>query len=204
MTITNGLCTLAEFKSAARLIDTVDDVMLEPVIEAASRMIEAHCGRRFYADSTATARVFAPLHNGLAIVDDFHTTTDLVVKTDPNLTGTYSETWTAADYQLEPLNGLRDGVSWPYNSIRALGAYLFPTALQRATVQVTAKWGFAAVPTDVKVAALIQSEALFKAYDAPLGVAGIGDMGVMRMRQALHPSAAALLERYRLIQTKVG
>lgn len=204
MTITNGLCTLAEFKSAAGLSDTVDDVKLEPIIEAASRLIERHCGRRFYADTTATARVFAPLHNGLAIVDDFHTTADLVIKTDPDLTGSFGTTWAVADYQLEPLNGLRRGVSWPYDGIRAIGAYLFPTSLQRATVQVTAKWGWATVPTDVKVAALIQSEALFKAYDAPLGVAGIGDMGVMRMREALHPSAVTLLEEYRLDKIKVG
>jgi len=42
MAITNGYCTLAQIKASAGITDTVDDVLLELAVEAASREIDAH------------------------------------------------------------------------------------------------------------------------------------------------------------------
>jgi hypothetical protein len=64
-------------------------------------------------------------------------------------------------------------------------------------VQITARWGWPAVPKPVLQAAQIQAVSIFKSADAPLGVAGFGDIGVVRLRQAMHPVAMSLLSQYR-------
>jgi hypothetical protein len=71
-------------------------------------------------------------------------------------------------------------------------------------VQITARWGWANpdaadhyLPQPVEQAAQIQGVSIFKSADAPLGIAGFGDIGIMRLRQAMHPVAAALLPPYR-------
>ena len=122
MAISNGYCTLAEVKAAARIIDTVDDSLLEMSIEAASRQIDGYCGRNFFvAGTTATDRFFVASNNAFMWVDDFATTSGLVITCADNLDGNYNNTWSTADYQLEPLNNFSDGVQWPYTRIRSTG-----------------------------------------------------------------------------------
>ena len=53
----------------------------------------------------------------------------------------------------------------------------------------------AAVPDAVKQACIILSMRQFKRYDSPLGVAGFGDIGVMRVGR-VDPDVAALLEPF--------
>src|SRR5687768_9311687 len=103
-------------------IDRTDfDGRLDDALITASRAIERYCGRNFNDAGAATARVFYPTRAKVAFVDDFHTVTGLAVKTDGNDDGTFEETWTTADYQLEPLNGIREGeTGWPYWTIRAV------------------------------------------------------------------------------------
>jgi hypothetical protein len=59
MAVVNGYCSLAEFKSFARITstDATDDGVIEDMIEAASRYIDDLTGRQFYA-STET-RLFS-------------------------------------------------------------------------------------------------------------------------------------------------
>ena len=59
------------------------------------------------------------------------------------------------------------------------------------------------MPTQVRIATITQALALWKAQDAPLGVAGFADFGVIRMRSVLHPSAVALLEQFRKHSVKL-
>jgi hypothetical protein len=105
------------------------------------------------------------------------------------------------DYQLEPLNGNLDGLTWSYDKIRAVGDYLFPNVNanygSQALVQVTAIFGWPSVPEPVTQATIIQASRLFKRYDSPLGVAGFGDMGAIRVSRALDPDVGQLVEPYR-------
>ena len=199
MAITDGLCTLDEVKAALALTvdNTVHDTRIEVAVEAASRMIESECRRTFTDAGSATARLYVAEHPWYVEVDDFHTTTGLVVRTDPGADGTFDLTWSTGDYQLEPLSGRWNGRTWPYNRIRARASLTFPRYRREALIEVTAQWGWASVPTDVKQAAIVQSVALFKASDAPFGAAGVVDAGVLRIRTALHPTAAALVAEYR-------
>ena len=196
MAITNGYATLAEVKAAARITDSVDDALLEIAIESASRAIDGHTHRNFtVAGTAATARVFTATNSDFVWVDDVASTTGLVVKTADNLDANFATTWVTADYQLEPLNGVSEGISWPYTRIRSTGNKGFPYGSDLAGVQVTARWGWLTVPTAIKQACIILAGRQFKRYDSPLGVAGFGDLGAMRVSR-VDPDVATLIEPY--------
>lgn len=205
MAVTNGYCTLVQLKSYIDqggnvTLDTGDDTELEFAINSASRSIDAWCNRRFYVDADVSARVFAAEHPTMLKVTDFSTSTGLVVKTDTTGDGTFDRTWASDDYQFEPLNGIVEGLEgWPYWRIRAIDDEAFPVdPTGRARVQVTAKWGWAAVPDAVLQACLVQSLANFKRKDAPFGVIGFDEMtGAVRAGGNLESAAQTLLAPYR-------
>ena len=200
---TNGYATVNEVKSALRIGvgDTIDDTLIDNCVGAASRLIDGYCNRQFWAATTATARVFQANTEYVCDVDDFYTTTGFVLKTSSFADGNFDTTWSTSDYQLEPLNGILDGLTWSYDKIRAVGAYLFPTVNanygEQALVQVTAKWGWATIPEPITQACIIQASRIFKRYDSPLGVAGFGDLGAIRVSRFLDPDMAQLVEPYR-------
>lgn len=197
MAITNGYATLAQLKAAMRIpsADTVDDALLETAIESASRQIDAHCQRRFF--SASATRVYTPDDSWLCQIDDLVSLTSL--KTSSDADSNYDITWAAGDYQLEPLNGIASGMDVSYTQIRAIGDYLFPTSGGEATVQVTGTFGWAAVPSDIEQACIILSQRQYKRYDSPLGVAGFGDLGVIRVSR-IDPDVASILAPYRRIR----
>ena len=193
-----ALCTVDDVKQTLGIEDTVDDLEINVAVEAATAMIEQYCGRQFTQDSVASARVYVATNSYLVQVDDISTTSGLILETDPGADGTFDQTWTAADYQLEPLNGIINGQTWPYHTIRAIRSLYFPQDYGQALIRVTARWGWASVPTAVKQAAIIQTITVFKSPDAPFGATPFQDTGILRLRSALHPTAAALLTNYRL------
>ena len=154
---------------------------------------------------TGTAvRLFNADDHDVCNVDDLPGTA-ITVKTSSNADGTFDVTWAATDYQLEPLNGNLDGLSWPYTRLVAVGNYTFPTPNgrnPRACVQVTSTFGFAtAVPEPVREACILQTERLLKRYDSPLGVAGFGELGAVRVSRFLDPDVQLTLEPYRKVGT---
>lgn len=203
MAITNGYATRNEVKAALRIgtADTADDTLIDNCVGAASRLIDGYCNRQFWAYSTVEARVFQANTEFVCDVDDFYTTTGFILKTSSFADGTFDTTWASTDVQLEPLNAVLDGLTWSYDKLRAVGDYLFPTVNanygEQALVQVTAKWGWASVPEPVMQACIIQSSRIFKRYDSPLGVAGFGDLGAIRVSRFLDPDMAQLVEPYR-------
>lgn len=203
MAITNGYCTLAQLKSQMRIptADTDDDTRLELAVAAASRQIDAHTGRRFWQDSVVVAREYVADDNDCIFVDDISTTTGLIVKVDTDLDGTYETTLTiGTDFRLFPLNAAAMVPVWPYDEIRirSTSTTYFPIDDDVPSVQVTARFGWPAVPDDVTKACLVQAGLLFKADDASLGAIQFADAGVaLRMQNRLHPVAEALLEPYR-------
>jgi hypothetical protein len=201
MAITNGYATLAQLKAALRISDTVDDSLLETSIESASRQIDGACERVFY--STSGSRVYRPTDSFTCEIDDLSTLTTL--KTSSRGDGVFDITWTALDRQLEPLNGLSGGSYRPFDLIRAVGEYLFPlwdpksVNNYEATVQVTGVFGWTTVPTDIKQATILLAMRQFKRYDSPLGVAGFGDLGVIRVGR-IDPDIESLIMPYKKIR----
>jgi hypothetical protein len=196
MAITNGYATLSDVKAALRITDSMDDSLLETAIESASRMIDGYSARTFYNGGTAV-RDFAATDALNLIIDDAIAVTK--VESTDEKGDTYTE-WAVNDYQLEPVNSRADGLYFPYTGIRAVNSYSWPVVDQQALCRITGTWGWAQVPTAIKQATIIQSSRLFKRLDSPLGVAGFGDMGAIRVGRYLDPDVEQLVMPYRIMR----
>ena len=198
MALTNAYITLAELKSALRIpaSDTIDDTLLEKAINSASRLIDGYANRSFYNGGTAT-RVYVPQDDRVTQFDDLQSLTTLESSSDGD---GFDTTWTSASYQLEPLNGISDGLTTPYTRVRAIDDLTFLTLGEEATVRITGIWGWASVPDPISQACVIQAERIFKRLDSPLGIAGFGDMGAVRVTSRLDGDVAQLVEPYRKIR----
>lgn len=195
MAIGDTYATLGELKSYMSLTgQTGLDEQMTDALQSASREIERYTKRHFNRAATGvvSTKVYRPHTSGVLWVHDFLTATGLVVETDDDDDGTYETVWAATDFQAEPLNP-EDG--FPYTKIRAVGIVRwFPFCKHRAAVRVTAEWGWAGVPAPVKQACLLLAAENFQLKDAPLGVAGMGEFGVIRVRN--NQMAAAKLALY--------
>lgn len=202
MAVTNGYCTVAEIRD--QISDTsslADSDLLEKAINAASRAIDKYCGRKFWQEATTSVRTYQIDDPYTAWVDDISTTSGLVIKTDTAGDGTFTTTWDSADYQLEPLNAnvvAAGSTVTPYAwwRIVAIDDKTFPIHDRRTTLQVTARFGWSAIPDDVNEAAILKATSLFRRKDAPFGVAGFGEFGVVRIGRG-DPDVMDLLRPYR-------
>ena len=202
MSITNGYATRNQIKAALHIgtADTIDDELIDNCAGAASRLIDGYCNRQFWSVGSATTRVYSADNEFYCHIDDIAGTA-ITLRTSGATDGVFDVTWETTDYQLEPLNGRLDGLQWSYDKIRAVGDYLFPTVNgnygEQALVQLTAVFGWPSVPEPVTQATIIQASRIFKRYDSPLGVAGFGDLGAIRVSRFLDPDMAQLVEPYR-------
>ena len=193
MAITNGYATLEQIKAAVRITDAVDDSLLEMAVESASRMIDAECDRNFYSSGTAT-RDFVPADSYIVYTDDL--TSISSVKIDDAGEGTFEITLQTTDYQAEPVNQLVSGNTFPITRLRMIGDYLLPIWYDQATVRIEGVYGFAPTPIQVTQACIIQASRIYKRLDSPLGVAGFGDMGAMRVGKT-DPDVAMLIRPFK-------
>lgn len=195
MALGDTYASLSELKSQFSIGDSDDDSELLIALSAASSWVTSFCGRDFNKAASATARVFYASPTASVVwVDDISSTTGLIVKTDTSGDGTFDTTWSATDYQLEPLNGVSFGLTgWPYTVIRSVGSRVWPNHA-RSGVEVTAAWGWPAVPDRVKQATLIMAARLYKRRFSPEGVLGGFDaFGPVRVGTRLDPDVEAML-----------
>lgn len=192
MPIVNGYATLAQVKAALRLTDSVDDTLIENAIESASRRIDGYTSRWFYKTNQTPVQVYPATLYECGTLNDM-ATTSVTVKIDSAGDGSYATTWTQGQqYQLEPLNAGLSGK--PYRRIVAINGFNFPVAVDKPLVQVTAQWGWNAVPSDVTQACILLSMRQFARLNAALGVVGFADMA-MQVR-AVDPDVRDLLNPY--------
>jgi hypothetical protein len=193
MAITNGYCTLAEIKAALRLTDNADDTLLENSIEGASRRIDGYCGTFFY-QTVKTVRLFTR-YDYYCGIPDLANTTGLVLKTDDLGNQTFSTTWSASDYMLNPTDTSLTGV--PYRKIVAIGTKTFPlfNIPERPSVELTGTFGWPSVPDDVREACVLLAMRGFARYNSALGVVGFADMAITV--RAVDPDVRDYLMPYR-------
>jgi hypothetical protein len=204
MAITNGYATLTEIKNflSIPVSDTADDSLLEGLVESASRSIDRIANRRFYLDTSATARQYRAYSDVFVYTDDIGTTSSLSVSIDEAGNGTYSTLLTLnTDYILDPLTAAAKGR--PFTQLTMVSSStsfpifpgLFGNGL-RPGVQVTARWGWPSVPDDINTACLILTADLYKRKDAPGGILGLGDLGAIRM-SAMGRDVSSIVRAYR-------
>jgi len=187
MAITNGYATLTQIKNYLSISDNTDNDLLEDLVESSSRSIDRIANRRFYADAAASARKYRAYSDVFIYTDDISSTSGLIVKIDEGGNGTFSKTLTLdTDYILDPLTA--SDLGRPFTQLTMVSNTeswpIFPGITQnglRPGVEVTAKWGWPSVPDDITTACLILTADLYKRKDAPGGVLGLGDLGVIRM-----------------------
>lgn len=197
--------SLTQFEAFIRDESTADRDLKLLALEASSRAIDRTTNRRFdVAGVTATARYFTPYHKEdgrwAVRVDDLTDSTDLAVKLDTTGNGDYGTTVTT--FRLGPLNAPSRGRPWT--------ELLFDsgTAVPRRwvdSIEVTARWGWTAVPTTITNACLIQASRFFKRRDAPFGIAGSPELGSeLRLLAKLDPDVAVMIGPFRSVQEHMG
>jgi hypothetical protein len=198
VTLVRDYTTLAELKAHLRITDTTDDAILAVHITAASRAVDQFTYRRFGQSASATARVFTAdggktLGDEFLALDDIQTTTGLVVKSDTAGDYTYATTLVlGTDFDMYPADAPDLGVPWTGIVMRRTATAL-PT--HRAGMQVTASWGWTAVPSVVEIATLIQAARFFVRRDSAYGVAGSPDLGnELRLQSALDVDVQVALQ----------
>jgi hypothetical protein len=198
--LTNAYCSLADVKTALRITDTIDDAMLEMSINSASRLIDQYCNRYFWLGATNTEQRYYSTNDPYWVwIDDLVEFTSL--DTSSNMKNQYDINWTNSgdypDYELTPKNNLSNGYYSPYTGIKATGHYLFPYFGDNSLIRVTGRWGWSSVPDPIKQATVIQASRLFKRLESPLGVAGVSDIGIMRVGRAIDGDVAQLIDPFR-------
>ena len=194
--MTDSYVTAPELADALPTNNLSDATLIDLAITGASRGVDAYCGTQFGTPAATSIRHYYPPGGQVMTVHPIADTTGLVVKTDPAGDGSWSTTWTmTTDYLLLPLDAASEIPARPYTQIW-LPTLTFPAATGRPTVQVTALFGWPTVPADVRAATLLLARDLFKELkDAPFGVAGTAEFGVLRIRA--NNTAQMLLGRYR-------
>lgn len=183
MTITNGYTDVATIKGADILnvsaTDTTSDILLEIIIEAASRTIDSDTGRYFYKSASDETRYYtAEFVDKLFPGDDIVSVTALT--TDGTNDRTYPETWSASsDYDLIPFNAADKGRPYTAIEMQDIGEFTFPP--YRKGVKITGIFGWPAVPAKIKQACIMLSARLFKRLSTPLGVASMASMGEIQV-----------------------
>lgn len=191
----NAYIELEQFKRTANLDGTsFADVDAQVAILAASRAIDEHCDRRFWLDPDATSvRFYTPRSRRLVEIDDLVTLTSLQV--DQGGDGVFEETWTVnTEVVPHPLNAASKARPWTYLETHPAGSRTFP--LYPRSVRLTGRFGWPAIPEQIKNATLIQARRLLlRMREASFGVAALGPDGTAVRITQLDPDVKALLTR---------
>jgi len=195
LAVVNGYTTLTQLK--AKLLPegatfTTNDTMLENVIEAVSRWIDAYCGRIFYTTSSET-RVYTPITSHLVVTDDIATITS--VKLDIGAR-TYPTTLASTDYDTLPFNTSSTVMPIMGLTVAPTGSYNFYPSINKS-VQIVGTFGVPSGCTwleQVREACEIQCARIYKRKDSPFGVTGTGALGQISVIEGLDTDVKALLD----------
>lgn len=175
-----------------RIPDIDDDVQLGLAAAAASRAVDQECARQFGQIAAAEPRIYTARYDHgryrwVLDIDDLQDATGLAVDVD----GT-----AVATFQLEPVNATADGIPWTRILFTPDSEAIPSSSPYRA--EVTAKWGWTAVPTIVQQATMLQASRFFTRRNAPFGIAGSPDQGSeMRLLARVDPDVAVILRPVR-------
>lgn len=182
MTVVNGYCSVDDIRDhLGDRASTFDTGLVERAVNAASRAVDGYTGHRFWQDPAPIARRYRPRRRDRLDVDDISTTTGLIVESSDTPTWTAPALWNLdTDFELLPDNADMDGPAYAWWRLFAVGSKGFPRARFRS-VRITARWGWSQIPDPVAEATLLKAVSLFERRNAPFGVAGFGEFGVVKI-----------------------
>jgi len=213
-TVPNGTwyCGLEELKSRLNITDSNSDYEMTLAIQTVTNWITDYCGQHFYP--VTEARTFVPYDLYQISVDPLVSVTSLDLDYTGN--GVYDTHWVQnVNYQLLLDSGMYNintrGIPRPFTKVQVIGAnsggplQFFPfiwAFTPQNRVKITGTWGWTVVPPNVSQAALILAADLFKSKDAPWGVAGMGELGLVKVQS--NPWVVELLRGYINTNMKAG
>lgn len=171
---------------------TTNDTMIENIVEAVSRWIDAYCGRIFYTTSSET-RVYTPITSHLVVTDDIATITS--VKLDIGAR-TYPTTMASTDYDTLPYNTTATVMPIMGLALSPNSAYSFYPSITKS-VQIVGTFGVPSGCTwleQVREACEIQCARIYKRKDSPFGVTGTGALGQISVLEGLDTDVKELLD----------
>lgn len=188
--------TIEEFTAYMRSGNTeaVNLDRIQSALDAADRAIDQWCARAIFVadDEDTSARVYAP-ETCLVASLGIHDCVEIESVVENGVTLTAND-----DYVASPLNGLSwAGESVPYSSLVRYGRYWWHDG-PKATVTVTARWGWAAIPAPVAEACKMLGKDIATSRSRVGDVASFGEFGVVRLRQS--PQITGLLAPYRRVE----
>jgi hypothetical protein len=155
-------------------------------------MVDRYTKRRFAAPATSPVARYYTVYGREQFLDigDVADLTGLLVELDTNADGTYATPFT--DYTMFPRDADLEGRPW-----NAIYSEAWQAIRVSGGVRVTAKFGWATVPGEVKNATLLQAARIFKRRTSPFGVAGSPETGELRLRDELDVDVKQLLSHLR-------
>jgi hypothetical protein len=166
--------TVEDYKAWSRIQTWDNDFEVESAIVTAEQSLDDALGRRLIeAGDTATSRVFVPCDELVLLIDDA-----------AEITSITNAGATITSYQLEPLNGLSaGGEQVPYDLVRLTAGCWYRDG-GRATVTVTARWGWPALPAGLGDVVKIATKAVLDGRNVRLGIADLTAGGAVTERDA--------------------
>ena len=156
--ISDAYSTTALYKTAFSLTANTQDTRIDSVLIAVSRYIDRRCGRFFGIDAAVVERIYSPSGRRLSLdgrpafmVNDIATKTGLVIKQDDDLDGSFADetAWTIeTDFLVWPEQADKGPEAEPWRAI-VIPTWSAKSFLAEARLSVTAKFGWAAVPTAI-------------------------------------------------------
>ena len=200
---------IEEMKDRLGITDSTDDYAMQTAIATSAGWLNEYCGRHF--SRITEIRTFQPYDIYELAVDDIVPGTSIAVSVDFDGDGTYEQSWTlGTDYQLlmgkATFNTGSSGIQRPWEKIRVINSgrvfpWIWPLSpLNR--VQIATTWGWPSVPWPVAEGNRILAADLFKMKDAPFGVAGVSDYGLVRVQN--NPWLVENLRPFMRPRRKVG
>lgn len=193
--------TAAELRSwVTRSAVTTDDDQLALAVTDASRIVDQFCNRQFGKVDSATARVWTAewdrrRRQWLIDVDDIWSVSDLTIMVDDDDDQVFDQEIT--DYRLWPIQP-EPGRPWTRILVKT-DSTVQPSCAEGA-VRVTANYGWAAVPTPIKTATLIEGARIFMRRVASFGIAGSPETGSeLRLLRDVDVDAQKALVPYRRV-----
>lgn len=193
-----------------------DDYEMQRAVITATTLIHDLCGQHFYQVTEPRTYGYESIYE--VFIDPLVPGTITEFALDYHGNGVYDTVWAEGkDFQTlrynEKYNQRWIGEARPHDFVRVLlggnnsspGGQMLPFTwayTPNNRVKITATWGWPEIPQNIHHAALLLAVDLFKMKDAPWGLAGMGELGMVRTQA--NPEVMELLSKYREPRNLVG